>query len=80
MCSAARNAGRCTAVGDNYQGCYVLAVSTIDETSAELTLLSPNEQAATTTGKLTFGHKKSADLTFLILYPLAFRDTNSMRD
>ena len=38
------------AVGDIYQGCYVLAVSTIDETSAELTLLSPNEQAATTTG------------------------------
>ncbi len=38
------------AVGDNYQGCYVLAVSTIDETSAELTLLSPNEQAATTVG------------------------------
>ena len=37
-------------VGDTYQGCYVLAVSTIDETSAELTLLSPNEQAATTTG------------------------------
>lgn len=37
------------AVGDTYQGCYVLAVSTIDETSAELTLLSPNEQAATTT-------------------------------
>ena len=36
------------AVGDTYQGCYVLAVSTIDETSAELTLLSPNEQAATT--------------------------------
>ena len=36
-------------MGDNYQGCYVLAVSTIDETSAELTLLSPNEQAATTT-------------------------------
>ena len=33
------------AVGDTYQGCYVLAVSTIDETSAELTLLSPNEQA-----------------------------------
>jgi hypothetical protein len=29
------------AVGDTYQGCYVLAVSTIDETSAELTLLSP---------------------------------------
>jgi hypothetical protein len=50
MCSAARNAGRCTAVGDTYQGCYVLAVSTIDETSAELTLLSPNEQAATTVG------------------------------
>ena len=38
------------AVGDNYQGCYVLAVSTVDETSAELTLLSPNEQAATTVG------------------------------
>ena len=38
------------AVGDTYQGCYVLAVSTIDETSAELTLLSPNEQTATTTG------------------------------
>ena len=38
------------AVGDTYQGCYVLAVSTIDETSAELTLLSPNEQAATTVG------------------------------
>jgi len=38
------------AVGDTYQGCSVLAVSTIDETSAELTLLSPNEQAATTVG------------------------------
>ena len=38
------------AVGDIYQGCYVLAVTEIDETSAELTLLSPNEQAATTTG------------------------------
>ena len=38
------------AVGDTYQRCYVLAVSTIDETSAELTLLSPNEQTATTTG------------------------------
>ena len=38
------------AVGDNYQGCYVLAVTEIDETSAELTLLSPNEQAATTVG------------------------------
>ena len=36
------------AVGDTYQGCYVLAVTEIDETSAELTLLSPNEQAATT--------------------------------
>ena len=35
-------------VSDTYEGCYVLAVSTIDETSAELTLLSPNEQAATT--------------------------------
>ena len=37
------------AVGDTYEGCYVLAVTEIDETSAELTLLSPNEQAATTT-------------------------------
>ncbi len=37
-------------VGDTYEGCYVLAVTEIDETSAELTLLSPNEQAATTTG------------------------------
>ena len=36
------------AVGDTYEGCYVLAVTEIDETSAELTLLSPNEQAATT--------------------------------
>ena len=37
------------AVGDTYQGCYVLAV-TVDDGggSAELTLLSPNEQAATT--------------------------------
>ena len=37
------------AVGDTYQGCYVLAV-TVDDggESAELTLLSPNEQAATT--------------------------------
>ena len=34
------------AVGDSYEGCYVLAVSTIDETSAELTLLSPNEGTA----------------------------------
>ena len=38
------------AVGDTYQGCYVLAVTEIDETSAELTLLAPTEQAATTTG------------------------------
>ena len=37
-------------VGDTYEGCYVLAVTEIDETSAELTLLSPNEQASTTTG------------------------------
>ena len=37
-------------VSDTYEGCYVLAVTEIDETSAELTLLSPNEQAATTTG------------------------------
>ena len=34
------------AVGDTYQGCYVLAV-TVDGNSAELTLLSPNEQAVT---------------------------------
>lgn len=33
------------AVGSTYQGCYVLAVSVIDENSAELTLLSPNERA-----------------------------------
>jgi len=45
-----QDTGSFPAVGDTYQGCYVLAVSTIDETSAELTLLSPNEQAATTTG------------------------------
>jgi hypothetical protein len=32
-------------VGDTYEGCYVLAVTEIDETSAELTLLSPNELA-----------------------------------
>ena len=39
------------AVGDTYQGCYVLAVTVDDGSeSAELTLLSPNEQAATTTG------------------------------
>ena len=31
------------AVGDTYQGCYVLAVSVIDANSAELTLLSPTE-------------------------------------
>ena len=43
-------AGSSPAVGDTYEGCYVLAVTEIDETSAELTLLSPNEQAATTTG------------------------------
>ena len=41
-------AGSFPAVGDTYEGCYVLAVTDIDETSAELTLLSPNEQAATT--------------------------------
>ena len=38
-------AGSSPAVGDTYEGCYVLAVTEIDETSAELTLLSPNEQA-----------------------------------
>ncbi len=31
------------AVGSTYQGCYVLAVTTIDANSAELTLLSPTE-------------------------------------
>lgn len=35
------------AVGDTYQGCYVLAVTTIDANSAELTLLSPNESTVT---------------------------------
>ena len=38
-------AGSFPAVGDTYEGCYVLAVTDIDETSAELTLLSPNELA-----------------------------------
>ena len=38
-------AGGFPAVGDTYEGCYVLAVTEIDETSAELTLLSPNELA-----------------------------------
>jgi len=33
------------AAGDTYQGCYVLAVTTIDANSAELTLLSPNERS-----------------------------------
>ena len=37
--------GSFPAVGDTYEGCYVLAVTEIDETSAELTLLSPNELA-----------------------------------
>jgi hypothetical protein len=31
------------AVGDIYEGCYVLAVNTLNATSAELTLLSPTE-------------------------------------
>ena len=46
-----QDTGSFPAVGDTYQGCYVLAV-TVDDggESAELTLLSPNEQAATTTG------------------------------
>ena len=35
------------AVGSTYQGCYVLAVTTIDANSAELTLLSPNESTVT---------------------------------
>jgi hypothetical protein len=39
------NAEGFPAVGSTYQGCYVLAVSVIDENSAELTLLSPNEQS-----------------------------------
>ncbi len=34
-------------VGSTYQGCYVLAVTTIDANSAELTLLSPNESTVT---------------------------------
>ena len=33
--------------GDTYEGCYVLAVTLIDEHSAELTLLSPNERTVT---------------------------------
>ena len=39
-------AGSFPAVGDSYEGCYVLAISPIDENSAELTLLSPNEGTA----------------------------------
>lgn len=37
------NPNNIPAVGDTYQGCYVLAVTTIDANSAELTLLSPTE-------------------------------------
>ena len=39
------NSDNIPAVGDTYQGCYVLAVSVIDANSAELTLLSPNERS-----------------------------------
>ena len=41
------NPNNIPAVGDTYQGCYVLAVTTIDANSAELTLLSPNESTVT---------------------------------
>ena len=41
------NPNNSPAVGDTYQGCYVLAVTTIDANSAELTLLSPNESTVT---------------------------------
>lgn len=44
--SSSTGAGSFPAVGDSYEGCYVLAISPIDENSAELTLLSPNEGTA----------------------------------
>ena len=40
-------AGSIPQAGDTYEGCYVLAVTLIDEHSAELTLLSPNERTVT---------------------------------
>lgn len=45
--SAVDNSAAFPSVGDTYQGCYVLAVTTIDANSAELTLLSPNESTVT---------------------------------
>ncbi len=45
--SAVDNSAAFPAAGDTYQGCYVLAVTTIDANSAELTLLSPNESTVT---------------------------------
>ena len=41
------NSDNIPSVGSTYQGCYVLAVTTIDANSAELTLLSPNESTVT---------------------------------
>lgn len=41
------NSDNIPSAGDTYQGCYVLAVTTIDANSAELTLLSPNESTVT---------------------------------
>lgn len=45
--SAVGNSNNFPKAGDTYQGCYVLAVTTIDANSAELTLLSPNESTVT---------------------------------
>ena len=43
--SAVGNSNNFPKAGDTYEGCYVLAVTTIDANSAELTLLSPNERS-----------------------------------
>lgn len=45
--SAVGNSNNFPKAGDTYEGCYVLAVTTIDANSAELTLLSPNESTVT---------------------------------
>lgn len=48
--SAVGNSGSFPVAGDMYQGCYVLAATVSDDgESAELTLLSPNEQTMTVT-------------------------------
>ena len=45
--SAVGNSNNFPKAGDTYEGCYVLAVTTIDANSAELTLLSSNESTVT---------------------------------